>query len=116
MVPNEQELLNKSKELLEMEGVNFDETNKSTAEMLEEFVLPGLKASKDTLQSIYAMQVRERGGFMGKMKSMIQRKLVNTTINVIEKQAMRQQKFNELTFRAIELLIKENKELREKQA
>lgn len=109
----EDEILKKTRELLLEEGIDLDRKDKSASEMLEEFILPGLKGSKDTLESIYYMQVKERGGFFGKLKSMIQRKLVNTTINVIEKQSMRQQKFNELTFKAIELLIAENKNLKQ---
>lgn len=110
----EEEILKKTKELLAEEGIDLDRTDKSSSEMLEEFILPGLKGSKDTLESIYYMQAKDRGGFLGSLKSAIQRKLINTTINVIEKQAMRQQKFNELTYKALELLIEENKALREK--
>jgi hypothetical protein len=114
VVPTEKEILEKVKTMLKEEGINLDDSTKSSGEMLEDFILPGLKSSKDTLQAIYAMQVRDRGGLLGKIKSLFQRKLVNNTINVIEKQSMRQQKFNELSFRAIELLIKENKELKQR--
>lgn len=110
----EAEILKKTKELLAEEGIDLDRTDKSPSEMLEEFILPGLKGSKDTLESIYSMQTRERAGILGKFTSKIQKKLINTVINVIEKQAMRQQKFNELSYKAIELLIEENKTLKNK--
>ncbi|MEO6728621.1 MAG: hypothetical protein ABIM99_01740 [Candidatus Dojkabacteria bacterium] len=110
----EEEILKKTKELLMEEGIDLDRTDKTSSEMLEEFILPGLKGSKDTLESIYSMQSRERGGLLGGITSKIQRKLINTVINVIEKQAMRQQKFNELSYKAIELLIQENKDLKNK--
>jgi len=110
----EEEILKKTKELLMEEGIDLDRTDKTPSEMLEEFILPGLKGSKDTLESIYSMQAKDRGGVLGSIKSKVQRKLINTIINVIEKQAMRQQKFNELSYKAIELLIEENKALRSK--
>ncbi|MEP7103787.1 MAG: hypothetical protein ABI721_03700 [Candidatus Dojkabacteria bacterium] len=111
MALTEEQILKKTRELLLEEGIDLDRTDKTASEMLEEFILPGLKGSKDTLESIYYMQAKDRGGFLGKIKSIVQRKLINTTINVIEKQSMRQQKFNELTYKAIELLIEENKNL-----
>ncbi|MFS8130687.1 MAG: hypothetical protein ACMG57_01780 [Candidatus Dojkabacteria bacterium] len=113
---SEEEILKKTKELLAEEGIDLDRTDKTPSEMLEEFILPGLKGSKDTLESIYSMQSRARGGLIGGITSKIQRKLINTVINVIEKQAMRQQKFNELSYKAIELLIEENKSLKEKRS
>lgn len=108
-----EEILEKTKKVLEDEGYEFGE-EKTNLEVLSEFILPGLKNSKDTLGSIYSLQTRPRGGILGKIKNKIQMKIVNTCINVIEKQSMKQQKFNELTYRAIERLIEENKELREK--
>ncbi len=111
---NSETLLKNAKNVLEQEGTEVNDLNKSPEEVLKEFILPGLKNSKDTLGSIYTFQTRQRQGFLGKLKTLIQDKLVNTTINVVEKQSMKQQKFNELTFRAIEKLIEENKELREK--
>ena len=106
------EILEKVDEILKEEG-SFNSETKSNSEILEEFILPSLEGSKDVLSSIYSFQVRERKGFIGKLKSMFQNKIVNTSINVIEKQSMKQQKFNELTFKAIGYLIEENKRLRE---
>lgn len=99
--------------VLEEEGYSTKD-DKSNSELLEEYILPGLKNSKDVLGSIYSFQSRERHGFLGRIKSSFQTKIVNTCINVIEKQSMKQQKFNELTYRAIEKLVEENKELRSK--
>jgi hypothetical protein len=107
----EKELLEKVNNVLKEEGVDQNQDLQSS-EIIEEFILPGLKASKDTLQAIY-FQNHNRPGFLGKIKDFVQRKLINTTINVIEKQSMRQQKFNELTYRAIEKLAEENRGLRE---
>lgn len=105
-------LLKNARNILEQEGLEMNDTNKSPAEILNEFILPGLKNSKDTLGSIYSFQTRQRQGFLGKLKNLFQGKIVNTTINVVEKQSMKQQKFNELVFKAIEQLVKENEELR----
>lgn len=95
--------------ILEKEGRVNDNLPTDPLELLEKFVLPGLKNSKDTLKSIYSFKSRERGGFFGKIKSKIQNKLINTVINVIERQSSQQQKFNDLTFKAIEMLVEEKK-------
>jgi hypothetical protein len=109
---NSEEILKKVNEILEQEGLLENNTT-SPAEALDEFILPGLKNSKDILSTIYVFQTRNRTGILGKLKSIVQTKIVNTCINVIERQSMKQQKFNELTFRAIETLTAENKALRE---
>lgn len=108
-----EKMIKNIEEVLQEEGFAPKE-EKSASELLENFILPGMKNSKDVLGSIYTFQVRERGGLFGKIKSKFQAKIVNTCINVIEKQSMKQQKFNELTYRAIEALIEENKELKSK--
>lgn len=105
-------LLKNARNVLEQEGLEMTDANKSPAEILNEFILPGLKNSKDTLGSIYSFQTRQRQGFFGKLKNLLQSKIVNTTINVVEKQSMKQQKYNELVYKAIEQLIKENEELK----
>lgn len=110
---NSEEILKNVENVLKEEGFDFGD-KKTNSEILEEFILPGLKNSKDILQSIYSFQIRSRSGVLGKLKTGLQNKIINTCINVIEKQSMKQQKFNELTFRAIETLVKENKELRER--
>lgn len=109
---NSDTILKKVESVLEEEGINTE--NKSNSENLNEFILPGLKNSKDVLGSIYSFQMRQRQGFLGKLKSAFQNKIINTCINVIEKQSMKQQKFNELTYKAIEALIAENEELKNK--
>lgn len=106
-------ILEKARELLKEEGLDTS-AQMSSKEVFNEFILPGLKGSKDTLASIYAFKTRSRSGFLGKIKGAVQSKLINTIINTIEKQSMKQQKFNDLAFKAIELLIKENEELKEK--
>ncbi len=109
---NKDDLMNKAKQVLQGEGIDFDDTKKSAGELLKEFILPSLKSSKDVLGSIYTFRLRDKSGIGGKIKNAIQSKIVNTVINVTEKQSMKQQKFNELTYRAIEKLIEENDELR----
>lgn len=104
------ELLKNAEAYLKNEGIDL--TKKTDSETLKEYILPAMESSKDILSSIYAFQSRDREGFAGKIKTLIQRKIIFTVINVIEKQSMRQQKFNELTFRAVERLIAENDSLR----
>lgn len=112
MDQNSQELLKRAQKVLEDEGLYKENVDQSPSAVLKEFIMPGLKSSKDILSTIYTFQSRDREGFFGKIKTAIQRKIIFTVINVIEKQSMRQQKFNELTYRAIEQLIEENKDLK----
>lgn len=104
------DLLQKAEDYLANEGV--DVSGKSNSETLKEYILPAMESSKDVLSAIYAFQSRGRAGFLGKIKTFVQRKIIFTVINVIEKQSMRQQKFNELTYRAVEKLIAENESLK----
>lgn len=104
------QLLKNVEAILIEEGVDL--TKKSDSETLEEYILPAMESSKDILSTIYTFQSRGREGFAGKVKTFIQRKIIFTVINVIEKQSMRQQKFNELTYRAVEKLVAENESLK----
>lgn len=112
MAPTANDLLIKAKEVLKNEGTDLDAQELSNTDLLNEFILPGLKNSKDTLSTIYAFQSRAREGILGQFKTKIQNKIINTVVNVIEKPSMKQQKFNELTYQAIEKLVAENAELR----
>ncbi len=107
---NSKDLIKNAEEILVNEGV--DVSKKSDSETLKEYILPAMESSKDILSTIYAFNSRSREGFLGKIKTKIQQKIIFTVINVIEKQSMRQQKFNELTFRAVEKLIAENESLK----
>lgn len=107
---NSKDLINKAEELLKTEGVSMED--KTNEETLREYILPAMESSKDILSSVYSFQSREREGLLGKIKTKIQQKIIFTVINVIEKQSMRQQKFNELTYRAVEKLIEENENLK----
>lgn len=105
MEDKSKELLDKVKTLLKEEGIDISNDEMDASTVLREFLLPGLKNSKDVLSSLYSFSTPQRSGVIGEIKSFIQRKLTNTTVNVIEKQSMRQQKFNELVYRTLEILI-----------
>jgi len=107
MEERSKELLKKVNEFLKEEGIDISNTEIDAQTLMQEFLLPGLKNSKDVLSALYSFQVKPREGFVGRLKSLVQRKLTNSTINVIEKQAMRQQKFNELVYRTLEVLANE---------
>ena len=108
-----EQIVKSAEEALKQEGKIFQESENGSADLLAKFILPGLVNSKDTLGDIY-FKVRSRGGFVGKIKSKIQSVIVSTTINVVEKQSMKQQKFNSLTTKAIEALVQENEELKKR--
>ena len=48
------------------------------------------------------------------MKNMVLGRLKNITLNVVERESMKQQKFNELTYQSIQNLTKEIEELKRK--
>ncbi|BCX13545.1 MAG: hypothetical protein KatS3mg085_077 [Candidatus Dojkabacteria bacterium] len=100
-------LRSKAKSILKKEG-KLKESNEN---FLKNFILPGLEASKNILETIY-FKPPKRFGLMGKIKTFVQEKIIFTTINVIEKPSMRQQKFNNLTFKAIEEITKEIENLK----
>lgn len=103
-------LLQNAENILKEEGVDLSKM--TDTQTLKEYILPAMESSKDVLSSIYTFQSRTRESFLGKIKTKIQQKIIFTVINVIEKQSMRQQKFNELTYRAVEKLIAENENLK----
>ncbi len=112
MLPSEDELIANAEKLLSEEG-KLKSGEQSTEEAFREFILPALKSSKDTLHTIYYKGfVKDRPSFFGKLKRMIQMKIVNSVIATIEKQSQKQQKFNELTYRSIEILVEEIENLK----
>jgi hypothetical protein len=93
------QLRKQAKKILKDEGVvTVEEYNE-----LSDLVLPGLETSKNILETIQ-FKPPQRFGLLGKIKNFIQRKIIFTVINVIEKQSMRQQKFNSLSFKAFKIL------------
>src|SRR5438445_293786 len=70
-----EELIQQAKITLEKEGELSSKTNITTEKALKEFILPGLKNSKDVLSSIYSFQSRSRMGIFGKIKTFIQNKI-----------------------------------------
>jgi hypothetical protein len=104
------QLLKNAQNILKKEGATVTEVDNETT--LKTYILPAMQSSKDILSTIYGFNSRNREGFLGKIKTKIQQKIIFTVINVIEKQSMRQQKFNELTYKAIEKLVEENENLK----
>ncbi len=105
------EVLKLASEYLEEEGEITKDAIKSPSEVIKTLIIPGLNNSKNVLSDIY-FKPSERVGFVGKVKSLVQNKIIFTVVNVIEKQSMRQQKFNGLTTKAIENLLVENESLK----
>ncbi|MDQ6984750.1 MAG: hypothetical protein Q9M91_08030 [Candidatus Dojkabacteria bacterium] len=105
-------LLERVNKVLEDEGTSVA-AKKTNSEILSELIIPALENSKDTLSSLYSYEPPKRAGLISKAKRLFLTRIRNITFNIVEKQSMRQQKFNELTFKAIEALQKENEELRE---
>jgi len=111
--PTKEEILEKVNKFLKEEGLD-NWGDKTPEKLLEEFILPGLQNSKNTLASLYQYSPTDKAGFVGNLKNKILHKVKNITLNVMERQSMRQQKFNELAYQAILQLVEENKKLRNK--
>ncbi len=111
---DEQTLLKNANNILSMEeGIN-SEVEVSGKSKLTDFVLPGMLSSKNTLGSLYKFEPASKRGVVGKIKQKILTKMKNIVLNVVERESMKQQKFNELTYNAIDLLNSRINELDEK--
>lgn len=73
----------------------------SSEEKLTKYILPALEKNKSTLANLYQYAPKTAQGIFGKLKAKILLKLRNVTINTVERESMRQQKFNELVYQAI---------------
>lgn len=99
-------LLKNVKYVLENEGTQTQK-EMTSLEKLYKYLIPAMQNSKDTLEVLYDYKPREKSGIVGRLKNKILNKLKNVTLSTIEKQAIRQQKYNDLVFQAIENLSKE---------
>lgn len=112
MKVSSQNLLKNVDKILEEEGNLREIKPKSPIEILEELIMPAMEISKDTLSSLYSYEPPTKVGIIGKLKNKVLFRLRNIIFNVVEKQSMRQQKHNELVYKAIQQLIEENKSLK----
>jgi hypothetical protein len=106
-----QKLLENAKKIVESEGNNISK-DLSPLEKISKYLIPAMENSKDTLEVLYDYKPREKSGFVGKLKNKILNKIKNVTLSTIEKQAIRQQKYNDLVFQAIENLKKEIEDIK----
>lgn len=106
---NAEKFLAKTAKLLELQGETIDNKPQSEEEMLISYILPGMENSKEILSGIYSQKTRSRKGILGRIKGFLHQKLINIVINVIERPMLKQQKFNDLTYKAIEILSKRKK-------
>lgn len=70
-------------------------------EKLDQYIIPALEKNKNTLASLYQFAPKTRQGIVGKIKGKILQKLHNVVINAVERESMRQQKYNDLLYQAI---------------
>ena len=101
-----EELLEKVNQIIKNEGFAAPE-DLSSSEKLDKYIIPGIQNSKNTLAELYKFSPKDKQGFVGKLKNMILGKVKNITLNVVERESMRQQKFNELTYQALVEMKKE---------
>lgn len=110
MTLSSEEILAKTRELLKNEG--YDLEDGSTEDRLEKLIIPALAASRNVQGALYSYEPAYGSSPVRKLKNFILGKLRNITVAVVEKAIMRQQKVNELTYRAILELQQENAQLR----
>lgn len=96
--------------LKEKEGIDLLKQEFSEVEMIEKFLLPALKNSKNSLQSLYSYEPTQRHGFIGKLKTYIEKKVSNMVKSNLERQSINQQKFNDVVAQILEYLLIEVKE------
>src|SRR5688500_2884171 len=108
-LPSSTEILNNVNEVLANEGADTSNQYTDSLDILEKLILPGLKNSKNTMSSLYKYTPPQKGGILGKFKGMVLIRLRNIILNVVEGESMKQHKFNELTYKAIEELVAEVK-------
>jgi len=113
---NQEEILKKLNDYIKDHDPFFQETTnlkKSTFDILEEDVLPVLKVNKNILENLYSWDYKKTNkSLITKIKNYLKKIIKNIVINIIERIEIKQAKFNEITYTAIEILIKENRELK----
>jgi len=113
---NKEEILKKLNDYIKDHDPFFRETTnlkKSTLDILEEDVLPVLKVNKNILENLYSWDYKKTNkGLAIKIKNYFKKIIKNIVINIIERVEIKQAKFNEITYNAIEILIKENRDLK----
>ena len=113
---NQEEILKKLNDYIKDHDPFFQETTnlkKSTLDILEEDVLPVLKVNKNILENLYSWDYKKTNkSLITKIKNYLKKIIKNIVINIIERIEIKQAKFNEITYTAIEILIKENRELK----
>lgn len=112
MKNNSEELLIKVKELVKQEGHARRNSIEDETEMMDTYVLPAIKSSKDIQKYLY-VDFTSGSGSLRNLKNKLLRKIGNVAINVTERSFMKQQKFNENTSLLLEYLLEENKRLRD---
>lgn len=96
--PSASELLANVQSVLQSEGSVAESSNK---DKLRELILPALESTRNTHSALYGYEPPHASGFVRKLKNFVLSKFRNVTINVLEQQVMKQQKFNELTYQAL---------------
>lgn len=102
-LPSSEELIAKSEYMLEQEGLNAT-TIQDPLLKLEAYIIPGLENSKNILGSLYLWEPSQKNGLIGKLKNSILVRIRNIVLNVLERQVMRQQKFNDLMFESVKAI------------
>lgn len=97
---NTEQILKKAEELLAEEQRSIPKDIDSY-EKLSKYILPALEKNKSTLASLYQFAPKTSSSFLGRIKAKILSKLRNITINVVERESMKQQKYNELVYQAL---------------
>jgi hypothetical protein len=111
---NKDQLLTALHSYLDEKGLSETTAQLDNSTKLREYGLPALAATKAILQDIHTYRPPTGGGIARTIKNKIIAVVKNVTISTMELAMIKQNKFNELTYQFIELLLEENKELKAK--
>jgi len=110
----DQLIANVKKFLKEKEGFDVDGSKVSGIDLIDKFLIPALRSSKDSLTALYDYFPKKRSGLLGKIKNKIEILVSNMVKSNLEKQSLRQQKFNDVVVQILEILTEiEKKKLEE---
>lgn len=106
------EILEKLNIYLEEKGISKTNDDISNEEKLRRYGIKSLESTKGILQDLQSYSPPSGDSLTRKIKNKIIGLIRNVSISTIELLVIRQNKFNELTYQFIDMLQKENSELR----
>lgn len=106
-------VLTSIRNILKTEGVQVHD-QLGQGEIVRQYVINTLEKNKDIQQALYQPITFDNQSIVRKLKNSVINKIANIVRNVVEKSFIKQQKYNDNLLIVIQLLLKENEELKSK--